>query len=147
MATMLEQYRHCQGVFKEQLAVGCLPPEDILLMQELSYRICVLESFEVLCKSAPVTMDTGAMGYHYQLASAYISLILNERKFGHKVDEAGAKKREAAHQVLEQVVLDGRKRFSSFKATSQDQYKNNINNYILTVLPVWIQYRNTYINL
>ena len=147
MATILEQYRHCQGVFNEQLTAGCLPPEDILILQELSYRISVLESFEVLCKSAPKTMDTGAMGYHFQLVSACIGFTLNERKFGPKVDEAGVKKRETAHQVFGQVVLDGRKRFMNYKAVTQEQYKNDISNYILTVLPVWLQYRNTYINL
>lgn len=41
---------------------------------------------------------------------------------------------------------DGRKRFSSFSASTQEQYKTCINSYIKTILPVWMQYRNTYIN-
>ena len=115
-------------------------------MQELNYRICVLETFESLCKSAPVTMDTKAMGFHFQLVDAYVRFTLNERKFGPKTDAEGQKKRETALQSFTQVVQDGRKRFSSFNASTQEQYKTCINNYIKTILPVWMQYRNTYIN-
>ena len=72
---------------------------------------------------------------------------LIERKFGPRTDAEGLKKRETASMSFEKVVQDGRKRFSSFKPTSQDQYKSTIGNYILTLLPVWMQYRNTYINV
>ena len=52
---------------------------------------------------------------------------------------------ESAKIALE-FPQDGRKRFSSFNASTQEQYKTCINNYIKTILPVWMQYRNTYIN-
>ena len=32
------------------------------------------------------------------------------------------------------------------RVNPQEQYKTCINNYIKTILPVWMQYRNTYIN-
>lgn len=147
MATILEQYRERQNHIRAQLAADSLPSADILIMQELNYRICVLETFEGFCKSAPVTLDTKAMGFHFQIVDAYVRFTLNERKFGPRTDADGQKKRETAYQSFEQVAVDGRKRFSSFNATTQDQYKNCINNYIRTILPVWMQYRNTYINL
>ena len=89
----------------------------------------------------------GVMGYHYQLVDGYVKFVLTERKFGPKTDAEGMKKRETAAASFEKVVQDGRKRFSSFKPTSQDQYKSTIGNYILTLLPVWMQYRNTYITV
>lgn len=147
MATILEQYRKRQNEIREQIAANSLPLDQILIMQELNYRICVLETFESLCKSAPVTMDTKAMGFHFQLVDAYVRFTLNERKFGPKTDAEGQKKRETALQSFTQVAQDGRKRFSSFSASTQEQYKTCINNYIKTILPVWMQYRNTYINL
>lgn len=147
MATILERYRERQNSISSQIAAGSLPPEDILIMQELNYRICVLESFEGFCKSAPLTLDMKVMGFHFQMVDAYVRFILNERKFGLKTDAEGQKKRETAYLSFEQVAIDGRKRFSSFNAVSQDQYKKCINNYIRTILPVWMQYRNTYINL
>lgn len=147
MATILEQYRDQQNTIRAQLGAGSLSPEDLLAMQELNYRICILETFESFCKSAPITLDTRAMGLHFQVVDAYVRFTLTERKFGPRVDADGQKKRDTAYRSFEQVAVDGRKRFSSFNATTQDQYKNCINNYIRTILPVWMQYRNTYINL
>lgn len=82
MATILEQYRNRQNEIREQIAANSLPLDQMLIMQELNYRICVLETFESLCKSAPVTMDTKSMGFHFQLVDAYVRFTLNERKFG-----------------------------------------------------------------
>ena len=80
MATILEQYRKRQNEIREQIAANSLPLDQVLIMQELNYRICVLETFESLCKSAPVTMDTKSMGFHFQLVDAYVRFTLNERK-------------------------------------------------------------------
>ena len=44
-------------------------------------------------------------------------------------------------------VQDYQRRFGSFQATTPDQYKKVIENTINTVLPVWAQYRATYISL
>lgn len=147
MATILEQYRERQSDLRSQIAENSLPLEELLVMQELNYRICVLETFQSFCKSAPVTLDTKVMGYHFQMVDAYVRFILAERRFGPKVDTEGQKRRETALTSFERVVLDGRKRFSSFTASTQEQYKSSISGYINTVLPVWMQYRNTYINL
>lgn len=147
MATILDNYRNLQNNYRSQIAANSLPLEDNLKMQEVNYRICVLETFESLSKSAPITMDTKVMGYHYQLVDANVKFVLTERKFGPKTDTEGIKKRETAAASFEKVVQDGRKRFSSFSPTSQDQYRSTIGNYILTVLSVWMQYRNTYINV
>lgn len=147
MATILDQYLEKQNTIKSQIAENSLPPEDLLIMQELNYRICVLETFQSFCKSAPITMDTKVMGYHFQMVDAYVRFTLNERRFGLKADAEGQKRRETALSSFEHVVQDGRKRFSSFKAGTQEQYKTSISQYIHTILPVWMQYRNTYINL
>lgn len=147
MATILNQYREKQSVICSQISENSLPPEDLLFMQELNYRICVLETFQAFCKAAPITLDTHVMGYHFQLVDAYIGFILAERKFGPKTDEEGKKKRETARISLTNVAQDGKKRFASFSANTQEQYKTCITQYINTILPVWMQYRNTYINI
>ena len=147
MATILDKYREKQSVIWSQISENSLPPEELLQMQELNYRICVLETFQAFCKSAPSTMDTHVMGYHFQLVDAYVRFILTERRFGPKTDVEGKKKQETAFTSFESVVQDGRKRFSSFAAGTQEQYKNCISQYINTILPVWMQYRNTYNNI
>lgn len=147
MATLLDQYRERQNKFRSQIAENSLPLEDLLVMQELNYRICVLETFQSFCKSAPITMDAKVMSYHFQMVDAYVRFILNERKFGLKADAEGQKRRETARESLERVVQDGRKRFTSFSAGTQEQYKKCIRNFSNTILPVWMQYRNTYVNI
>ena len=57
MATILDNYRNLQNNYRSQIASGSLPLEDNLKMQEVNYRICVLETFEALSKSAPITTD------------------------------------------------------------------------------------------
>lgn len=147
MATVLDQYREKQNQIRSKIAENSLLPEDLLVMQELNYRICVLETFQSFCKSAPVTTEVKVISYHFQLVDAYVRFVLNERRFGPKTDADGQKKRETALVSFEQVVQDGKKRFTSFSATTNEQYKNCISQYVNTILPVWMQYRNTYINL
>ena len=72
MATILQQYREKQQSFCSQNNSGNLPLEKVIEMQEVNYRICVLETFESFCKTAPITTDNKAMGYHYQLVDAYV---------------------------------------------------------------------------
>ena len=91
MATILQQYREKQQSFCSQINSGNLPLEKVIEMQEVNYRICVLETFESFCKTAPITTDNKAMGYHYQLVDAYVRFVLNERKFGARTDADGAK--------------------------------------------------------
>ena len=86
MATILDQYLEKQNTIRSQIAENSLPPEDLLIMQELNYRICVLETFQSFCKSAPITLDTKVMGYHFQMVDAYVRFTLNERRFGLKAD-------------------------------------------------------------
>lgn len=123
MATILDQYREKQNVIRSKAAENSLMLEELLTMQELNYRICVLETFQTFCKSAPITMDTKAMGYHFQMVDAYVRFVLNERRFGPKTDADGQKKRETALASFERVVQDGKKRFTSFSAGTNEQYK------------------------
>ena len=147
MSNLLDQYLKKQQELSLQIKADSLPQESLIVFQELNYRICVLETFKTFCKTAPVTTDTNVMVYHYQIVDAYIRFLGAERKFGLKADAEGQAKRETAAAALERVIQDGRKRFASFKADTQDQYRDCIGSLISTVLPVWVQYRNTYINI
>lgn len=147
MPSVLQTYREKQSDVYKRISANTLPTQEVLGMQELNYRICVIETFQAFCKSAPMSLDTKVLAYHYRMVDAYVRFVLEERRFGPKTDDAGQKKRETALGSFEKVVQDGRKRFSSFSPTKPEQYRDNIMKYINTVLPVWMQYRNTYINL
>ncbi len=147
MAFLIEKYYERREAFRSQVAENSLPPDDLVLVQELDYRISILETFQTFCKAAPLTTDTKVLVNHYQLVNLSICNLLTERKFGTKTDDNGKKKRETAALSLDKVVKDNQKRFASFAAQTQNQYKTSITNYINAVLPVWVQYRDTYVKL
>ncbi len=147
MAKILTQYIALQSELESQINANSLPPDSLVKYQELTYRIAVLNTCKVLCKTAPLSTDMQAMGYHYHLTDMIFAALLTERKFGLKVDEDGKKKRETAHVAVERAIEDGRRRFRKFTATTQEQYKNIIVTFINAVVPLWLQYRNTYINI
>lgn len=82
-----------------------------------------------------------------QLVDAYIQCLTKERRLGQPADQNLKAKRQTASETLDKVVLDCRKRFSSFTPTDQNQYRKGVSSLINTVLPVWLKLRNTYINI
>lgn len=145
--SILATYREKQADFSSRIAKHTMQTKENLALQELNYRICVLETFQAFSKSAPMGMKVDDLSYHYQLVDAYIKSVLNERQFRAKTDADGKKLRETAHQSLEKVVQAGRKQFSSFSPSKPEQYSQTVGKYINALLPVWMQYRDTYINL
>lgn len=145
--SILTTYREKQADFNSRIAKHTMQTKENLALQELNYRICVLETFQAFSKSAPMGLKVDDLSYHYQLVDAYIKSVLNERQFGAKTDADGKKRRETAHQSLEKVVQAGRKQFSSFSPSKPEQYSQTVGKYINTLLAVWMQYRDTYINL
>ncbi|NBJ90182.1 hypothetical protein [Acutalibacter sp. 1XD8-36] len=143
----LQIYKKKQAELNAKIASHTLLPQDSLAMQELNYRIGVLETFQAFVKGAPMALDPKPLTYHYQLVDASVGFILTEHKFGPKADENGKKRRETALNSLGKAVSDGRKRFSSFKPSRPEQYSETVSKYINTIMPLWVQYRDTYINL
>ena len=147
MATLLEKYTDLRTGLVEKVMNGVLPLDKVLVYQEILYRIDVLESCQLFVKKAPVTTDTKVLAYHYQMWDVYIYHMLTDHKFGQPADEKQKQVRETAANSLLQVVNNCRKQFSSFKPTTAELYKQSINTLITTVLPAWVQYRETYISL
>lgn len=147
MATVLSQYQDQQITLLDRLNAGKLSPPELLALQELNYRISVLQTMQAYCKSAPVTTDVNALGYHFQLVSSSLRFLLTERKFGPKADEKGMKRRETAASSLEAVFSDQSRRFQSFTPSAPEIYRESVQKLINTVLPAWITYRTSYINI
>lgn len=142
MATILEQYQKKSEDYRSQIAADSFPPEELMSLQEMNYRICVLETFQSMLRVTPITTDLQVIVKHFQVVYFYMELLLKERKFGPKVDEAQKQKRDTALASLEAVVHDGKERFMSFTAPSVNSYKQSIGRYCNTVLPMWMQYRD-----
>lgn len=147
MATILEQYQQKRESYRSQIAADSFPPEELMNLQEMNYRICVLETFQSMLRVTPITTDLQVIVKHFQVVYFYMELLLKERKFGPKMDEAQKQKRDTALASLEAVVHDGKERFMSFTAPSVNSYKQSIGKYCNAVLPMWMQYRETYMSL
>ena len=147
MATVLERCCTMRDRMNDAIAKGTLPVEQLLVYQEVLYRINVLETCMNFCKTAPVTPDIRALTYHYQLLDAFIQCMLLERRLGPVGDESVKSQRDTGFANLENVVASFRKQFASFAPTAPDAYRNAIHNMVSTILPAWVAYRNTYVNL
>ena len=147
MATVLEKYCKQRENMNAEIAQGAFTVEKLLVFQELLYRINVLETCMNFCKTAPVTPDLRALTDHYQLLDAFIQCMLLERRLGPVGDESVKSQRDTGFANLENVVASFRKQFASFAPTAPDAYRNAIHNMVGTILPAWVAYRNTYVNL
>ncbi len=143
----LDNYTEKQAELKAQIKANSLPPDALVVYQELNYRIDVLESLKAFSQTAPITTEERVMMYHYSLIHRFISNLLTEHVIGPKTNEEGKQHREASKISLERVVQSEAKLFNSYKITKQDQYKIDLCNYIKSVLSVWIPYRDSYVKI
>ena len=147
MATVLGQYKQYQEGLLKKISDGSLKQQELLAFQELNYRIATLELMQAYCRTAPVTTELSAIGYHYQLVIASFRALLTERRFVPKGDEQKVQQRATALKSLEAVFNDQCRRFQSFNAGTPELYRKSVQEMINTVLPVWVSYRTSYINI
>lgn len=147
MANLLNEYHQKQEDIKKQITEGVLPVDSLLAMQELNYRVYVLETLQTFCKTAPVTEEVTVMSIHFQVLFAFICALLKEHTIGVKADEARKKKRETVKGNLETIIQDSRRQFQNFQMTTPDHYKRSVSSMINTILSAWLQYRSTYMEL
>ena len=145
MATYLDEYRNRKLSFAPLLQAGKMTLRETVVYQELLYRIQVLETCKMLCKVAPITTNMNDLLLHYQLTDTLLSCMVEERHMGFPADDKGKAQRKTAVENFHRVLSDFRKRFSSFRAEKPEQYQQAISAMVNTVLPVWIQMRNTYV--
>jgi len=102
-----------------------------------------LEVLKQFAAAAPILTDMKILTAHYKIVNAYIENIKKERDFPATNNADLQKQRETAHASLCSVIEDYRKRYANYNPQSPEQYSKDISRTIGTVLPAWIQYRNT----
>lgn len=143
--TLLEKYQKLFiDIASPEVSMGL---EHAWVYQELLYRMEVLQVCQMFTATAPVGDSMKAMLMHYQMVDGYFESLRGERHIGKTTDEKEQKQRDTAIQNLYRVIMDYRKRFSSFSPGSDERYKKEITKAITTVLPAWIQVRNAYITI
>lgn len=144
---LIDQYISAKKDIDKKLTEGKLPVQGLLELQELNYRIDVLDTLKSVCASAPLSTDAKTLCVHYSLASGYIKSFAKDHQIGVKADDELKGKRETSNEALQRVIEDGCKRFSSFKAAANEDYKTALGKFVGNVLTVWVQYRNTYVKI
>lgn len=145
--TILEEYQQKKQEYMDQIAEGRFQRDDSYRFQEMNYRIEVLECFQFFCRTAPVTMDEQEMAYHYGMVCVYIDVLIKERRFGKKADEELKIKRETALNTLMAVYEKCKEMFKNYQVESENYYRECISKFCSCLLPVWLQFRDTYISL
>jgi len=141
MATILENYLGLKATLDTGMSRAAFGPAQIWQYQELLYRIEVLQVCQMFQRSAPESADSETILPHYQRMNAYVQNLLKERQIFVGQDQ---KECQTAYNSFLSVVNDYRKRFGSFAPGGDaGRYKKEIAAVIRTVLPAWIQYRET----
>lgn len=147
MATVLENYCGLRQQLLQQMAQPPISAGDLWLYGEVTYRIGVLETCQMYLRSAPITDKTSFLVGHYKMLDAYVQNLAKERQYGPDRGPDTLKERETAQVNLERVIQDYRKRFSGFQPAGPETYQKEIGRVITTLLPAWLQYRNTFVPL
>lgn len=147
MSNVLNDYIKLEKTMRPRATEGHLTLEELMLYQELRYRIEVLGTMRTFAKTAPTTNDVTVLSRHYQLVDAFIQCLGMERKIGAPADEKMKGMRAAGTDSYQKITNSSRKTFSSFRPKGPDDYKTNLNSMITAILSIWVPYRNTYINI
>jgi len=141
--TLLDRYWKIRLDFEASHKEAMPSAGQIWIYQELLYRIGVLEVFQQFAKAAPFSNELKALFPHYRVVDAYVENLRKERDFPEPATPEAQKQRETALSSLNSVIEDYRRRYGSYAPQSQEQYQRDIGKTIATVLPAWMQYRNT----
>ena len=143
MATVLENYYGYRQQLLQRMAKPPISPADLWFYGEILYRIGVLETCQMYLRSAPITREVPCLQGHYMMLDAYVQNLARERRYGPNRGPDTQKERDAAQVNLERVIQDYRKRFTGFQPAEPEAYQKEIGRVITTLLPAWLQYRNT----
>ena len=147
MATVLENYYGIRRELEQRMAQQPGKVSNLWCYGEVLYRIEVLEICQMYLRSAPVSLEIPVLLGHYQMLDAYVQNLARERRYGPNRGPDTQKERDAAQVNLERVIQDYRKRFSGFQPAEPEAYQEEIGRVITTLLPAWLQYRNTFVPL
>ena len=121
MATVLENYEKDKQALDQRMDQERITADILWKYGELMYRIGVLETCKVFCKSAPICREMKSLMRHYQMVDAYIQSIASERNYGPSRGPDTEKERQAAMTNLNRVIQDYRQRFSRFAPAASVQ--------------------------
>jgi len=150
--TMLEKLREQGFKLHEQMNSGKLPLQLVFVLQEINYRVEVMENCRMIVANAPESTDIKVLSAHFRLVDAFFHFAANDRKLGMPFGSEDEQKkvfldRKTAEDNLNNVIADAKKRMQSFRPDSPATYSAAIGKIGQTVLIAWIQHRNCYVDI
>jgi len=140
--TLLERYWKTRLDFESASKEKPPSPAQLWVYQELLYRISTLESLQLTVNAAPFSCDMKTLFPHYQVVNMIFENLKTERFLKAPSPEM-QKQQQTASDSLNCILEDCRKPYASYAPVSLEQYHKDIQRTAATVLPAWIQYRNT----
>ena len=147
MPTTLENYWGIRRQIEDDMGRAPATAEQILLHTELVYRISVLDTFQMFCRSASTITALPAMMSHYKLMDSFVESLTRDRRYGPSRGPDTENERQAADTSFTRVVADYRQRFSSFVPDPPEAYAQEIGKVVNAIIPAWLQSRNTFVPL
>ncbi len=145
---LLDVYYDKQQDFYNKVKTNQLKNNELMEMQEVGYRIYVLDTFQTFLRTAPICKDLQILGNHFVIVRNFTAIRVAEPIFGLKTDEAGEKKRETAKHGLREVFDSIVRKFSKeYNVKDENQFKVDLCNFINAFLAAWIEYRQTFISI
>lgn len=145
MAKILDIYKEKQNIVEQAVKQNMLPLSDLERVQELRYRIGVIEALRIYCLTAPVTENLEILLKHFNQVFDCLSGLAKEHLVKDSKDEAINNARKTAKAALDDSYIGMANVFGHFKATNQNSYKEQIIKVINGFIPVWLQYRDSLI--
>ena len=140
--TLLERYWKIRLEFESVSKETPPSPSQLWSYQELLYRIEILDCLQLIVKAAPFSCEMKTLFPHYQVVNMIFENLRTER-FLKAPNPDMQKQQHTAAESLSSIIEDCRKRYASYAPAGLEQYQKDMQRTVATVLPAWIQYRNT----
>lgn len=139
--TFLSKYQEMYGRFHVMELMGN-NAEKLRKIQEIHYRIYVLEDLERLQKILWSLDSDSDIKLHYKSLMSYI--IRLTREFSEVSDDKQIQfTREQTRRSLCEVINDFRNRMLRKKEISVDEYTKAVRSALYVIVPAWIIYRDS----
>ncbi len=120
-----------------------LSAKDLLVYEELLYRIHVIQVLKFLLEHAPVSREISTLAGHWEAVDALASHLCQERRLSPSPDAQIQQQRDTARQFLMEILTEQRRRFFVYMPENERQYQADIRDTLQCLLFAWLQYRET----
>lgn len=136
------------SIYKEKVSATLgsnepLTQDTLMELQELQYRIFVLETFAAMANKAPIPENSAKAVAYFQV----VSLFLDSLTFDHRLGQLKSPEEKSAFKTalssLKEVIADKKRRFPAYNQAHASEYPKYILEMLATISNVWLQYRHT----